>query len=110
MSLDCEDPVVLAEFWARMLGGEVVFSNERTVAVQTPWVWIAALRVDDHVPPSWPDASVPKHLHLDLAVEELEASVAEAISYGAVVADHQPSPDRFQVLLDPAGHPFCLWH
>jgi hypothetical protein len=25
-----------------------------------------------------------------------------------VRADVQPSPDRWRVLLDPAGHPFCL--
>jgi hypothetical protein len=28
---------------------------------------------------------------------------------GARVADHQPQPERLLVMLDPAGHPFCLF-
>jgi hypothetical protein len=27
---------------------------------------------------------------------------------GAVKPNIQPSPDRYIVLFDPAGHPFCL--
>jgi len=27
---------------------------------------------------------------------------------GAVRPDFQPAPERYVVLLDPAGHPFCL--
>jgi hypothetical protein len=30
------------------------------------------------------------------------------IRLGALKADAQPSPDEFRVLIDPAGHPFCL--
>jgi hypothetical protein len=108
VSLDCDDPQVLGEFWAAMLGGEVVLANDRLVAVRTPAFWLAALKVDDHVPPTWPSSEVPKQLHLDLAVVDLDESVAEAVALGAVVAPHQPSPDQFRVLLDPAGHPFCV--
>jgi hypothetical protein len=34
--------------------------------------------------------------------------VAEAIRLGARQADQQPRPRRWRVMLDPAGHPFCL--
>ncbi|WP_442858944.1 VOC family protein [Arthrobacter sp. CAN_A6] len=27
---------------------------------------------------------------------------------GATPAEHQPTPGQWRVLLDPAGHPFCL--
>jgi hypothetical protein len=47
-------------------------------------------------------------MHLDLGVTDLEAAVADAERLGARVAPHQPAPDRWRVLLDPAGHPFCL--
>jgi hypothetical protein len=36
---------------------------------------------------------VPKQIHLDL---------------GATRAEFQPAPDARRILLDPAGHPFCL--
>jgi hypothetical protein len=108
VSLDCADPLPLAEFWAAMLGGEIKFANANTVGVRTDWVWLAVLRIDDYQPPTWPEPGVPKQLHLDLGVSELEAAVAEAEALGATVAAFQPAPDRRRVLLDPAGHPFCL--
>ena len=108
ISLDCSDPLALGEFWAAMLGGEIAFSSETTVGVRTDWVWLAALKVDDYVAPTWPGGDVPKQIHLDLAVTDLEAAVAEAAGLGARIAPLQPAPDRWRVLLDPAGHPFCL--
>jgi hypothetical protein len=71
-------------------------------------VWLAALKVEDYVAPTWPAAEVPKQIHLDLAVTDLDAAVAEAERLGARVAPFQPAPDRWRVLLDPADHPFCL--
>lgn len=47
-------------------------------------------------------------MHLDLAAADLDAAQAHALNLGAVLAPEQPSPDRWRVLLDPAGHPFCL--
>jgi hypothetical protein len=108
VSLDCADPLALGEFWAAMLGGEIMFTSTMTVLIRTDWVWLSALRVSDYVAPTWPGGDVPKQIHLDLAVTELEAAVAEAERLGARTAPVQPAPDRWRVLLDPAGHPFCL--
>ena len=47
-------------------------------------------------------------LHLDIGVEELDAAVARAEALGARQAEWQPQDD-VRVLLDPAGHPFCLF-
>ncbi|CAA9397368.1 MAG: hypothetical protein AVDCRST_MAG35-712 [uncultured Quadrisphaera sp.] len=47
-------------------------------------------------------------LHLDLAVDDLAAALDHARACGAVLAGHQPQDD-VRVLLDPAGHPFCLF-
>jgi len=71
-------------------------------------VWLAAVHVDGYQPPSWPEGQVPKQMHLDLAVDDLDQAEAEAIRLGATRAQEQPAPDRWRVLLDPAGHPFCL--
>jgi len=47
-------------------------------------------------------------MHLDLEVSDLEAAVTHAVQLGAMAAEHQPQ-DTVRVLLDPAGHPFCLY-
>jgi predicted enzyme related to lactoylglutathione lyase len=56
----------------------------------------------------WPDPREPKRIHLDLAVDDLDAAQQRAVELGAKVADPQPAPDRWRVMIDPAGHPFCL--
>ena len=43
-----------------------------------------------------------------LAVADLDEAAAEAERLGARPAPNQPDPRRWRVLLDPAGHPFCL--
>jgi hypothetical protein len=105
---DCDDPVTLAHFWAELLGGEVAMTTAEFVAVRTGPGWLAAFRVPDHKPPTWPDGTVPKQMHIDLSVDDLDQAESEAIRLGARRASEQPAPDRYRVLLDPAGHPFCL--
>ena len=112
VSLDCTNARALAEFWAGMLDGEIAFTTAAgTVGVRTDWIWIAAIEVADYTPPTWPDPAVPKQIHLDLGVADqdvLEGATAHALDLGARLADHQPAPQKRRILLDPAGHPFCL--
>lgn len=108
VAMDCADPGELGAFWAALLGGEVAFSSEDFVAVRTDGPWLAATRVDGYTPPTWPSGSVPKQLHLDLAVDDLGQTAAQALALGARRAESQPAPDRYLVFVDPAGHPFCL--
>lgn len=106
--MDCSDPAALADFWAALVGGEVAYRSDEFCAVKTDAGWLAAVRVDDYRSPTWPETSVPKQLHLDLKVADLDGAQAEAVRLGARVPSEQPAPDRWRVLLDPAGHPFCL--
>jgi hypothetical protein len=46
--------------------------------VRTPWVWLASLKVLDYKPPTWPEADIPKQIHLDLAVTDLPAARARS--------------------------------
>jgi hypothetical protein len=108
IALDCTDPERLGAFWADLLDGEVAFSSGAFVAVKTDRVWLAATRVEDYVPPTWPGGPTPKQMHLDLAVDDLKEAELRATDLGAVRADSQPAPDPYVVLFDPAGHPFCL--
>jgi hypothetical protein len=108
IALDCEDPSVLAEFWAALIGGEVAFRSEQFCAVRTGNGWLSTVKVGDHAAPTWPSPETPKQMHLDLAVSDLDAAEAEAVRLGARKLELQPAPDRYRVLADPAGHPFCL--
>jgi hypothetical protein len=64
----------------------------------------------DYVAPVWPSAPGEQQImsHIDIAVDDLEQAVSWAIEAGAWLADHQPQ-DGVRVMLDPAGHPFCLF-
>ena len=105
VSLDCADPAELADFYLQLLGGRLLWTRPTSAAVQTPGVLLIPQRVADYQPPVWPGASV---VHVDLtAGEHLEEPTRRAIALGARLADPQPDP-RWRVLLDPAGHPFCI--
>ena len=63
-----------------------------------------------HVPPLWPGGRGDQQMqaHLDIGVDLLAAGVARAIDLGATLAANQPQDD-VRVLIDPAGHPFCIF-
>lgn len=105
VSLDCAEPAELAGFYLRLLGGRLLWSRPTSVGVQVPGLLLIPQRVENYRPPVWPGASI---VHLDLtAGEHLDEPVKQAIALGAIPADPQPDP-RCKVLLDPAGHPFCI--
>jgi hypothetical protein len=108
VSLDSSDPVGLAAFYRDMLDLEVFFENEDFVALKGAGILITTQRVSDHRPPDWPENDVPKQIHLELAVDDLEASEAAVVAIGATRSSHQPSPDVWRVMVDPSGHPFCI--
>lgn len=100
---------MLAEFYLELLGGKLLWSNEQSVGVRVPGLTLVAQRVADYQPPVWPGASI---VHLDLSAgqgpgTDLEEPARRAIRLGAAPVDLQPDP-RWRVLLDPAGHPFCI--
>ena len=107
-ALDCAEPEPLAEFWAALLGGTIVLRTDEVVVVKTGTMLLGATRVPDYTPPTWPGGATPKHMHLDLAVRDLDVAEEAALRLGARKAETQPRPDRWRVYLDPAGHPFCL--
>lgn len=107
-ALDCADPGPLADFWAALVGGEVAFRSDEFCAVKTANGWLATVKIVDYQPPTWPDSSVPKQMHLDLAAADLDVAESEALRLGARKASDQPAPDRWRVMFDPAGHPFCF--
>jgi catechol 2,3-dioxygenase-like lactoylglutathione lyase family enzyme len=108
ISLDTKDPEILADFYCKLLDYEVVFKTDDFIALKGAGVAIATQRVEDYVAPDWPNSSVPKQVHMELAVRDLDAAEVTALALGAAKASHQPNPETWRVLLDPAGHPFCI--
>src|SRR4051812_32747244 len=108
VSLDAPDPAVLSRFYQEILGVEVFFDSPDFVALKGAAVLLTIQRIADLPPASWPEGPVPKQIHLELAVEDLDVAEKAAVAAGAVKAEIQPAPDRWRVLIDPAGHPFCL--
>ncbi|MDN5851759.1 MAG: VOC family protein [Actinomycetia bacterium] len=108
INLECTDPSALAHFWAQVLDGEVAVETPAFCAVKVADLFIGAVHVDGYQPPTWPSGDRPQQMHLDLAVDDLDATEATAIRLGAAKSEYQPSPGRSRVLRDPAGHPFCL--
>ncbi len=108
VSLDTSDPVGLSGFYRELLGLEVFFESEDFVALKGAGILVTMQRVEDYRSPSWPTGEVPKQLHLELAVDDLEEAESKALAIGASKARAQPRPEAWRVLFDPAGHPFCI--
>lgn len=71
---------------------------------------LAFQREENYVRPVWPHAEGKPQMsmHLDIEVDDLVEAVEYAVSVGAEEASYQPQDD-VRVMLDPAGHPFCLY-
>ncbi len=111
VTIDCLDAQVEAHFWAALLGGEVQHAERDYAMVSATGVTIGFGRTEDFVAPAWPDRDGRKQFHFDLAVADIDAAVERAVELGASLPEHQPAQDEggtWRVLLDPAGHPFCL--
>ena len=108
VSIDCPDPLALSAFYRDVTGWTVAFESDTFVALSGPSVWLTLQKVDDYRSPTWPAPDVPKQLHLDFAVSDLDAAEAGVLAAVATRADEQPNPGVWRVYLDPVGHPFCL--
>ncbi|GAB2682006.1 VOC family protein [Nocardia goodfellowii] len=108
IALDSRDARGLAQFYRALLNFEIRYESDDLVVLRGSGVTLTIERVPDHIPPQWPGNAIPKQMHLDLFVTDLDVAEKAAIDCGAVRAEFQPAPDRWRVLLDPSGHPFCL--
>jgi predicted enzyme related to lactoylglutathione lyase len=108
--IDCPDHRALAAFYANLLDGSSLGeADDEYVAIRTATgVVLGFQRVDGYQAPTWPTQERGQQLHMDLAVDDLDAARAHARSCGATIAFEPPGNARHVVMLDPAGHPFCL--
>ncbi len=120
-AIDCENPRVLADFYAAITGYELKLPTSDVTQVwlelidSNQQVKIAFQKITNYQAPTWPEGDPPQQMHLDFIVDDLSKAEVEVLSLGATKADFQPgSPPsdeyeyEFRVYLDPEGHPFCL--
>ncbi|MEU5210107.1 VOC family protein [Streptomyces sp. NPDC020742] len=109
VTFDCPDPAELARFYGEILGLPVVLSTDDFVLLgQEGAAGLGFNRLADYRRPTWPGTSQEKQAHIEVGVDDVEAAEAWLLARGAVRPAFQPDPGRWRVLLDPAGHPFCL--
>ena len=111
VALEAPDPLALATFYSRLLDWPVVGEDDGSLVVAAPGgaTYLVFQPASDFQPPTWPPVPGAQRpmAHLDFQVGDLTAAVAEAVALGARVCEEQPN-ETVRVLLDPAGHPFCL--
>ena len=112
--LGTPDPRGLASFYRALLDWDLIEEEDEWVVLKpqgNPDGTGLSFQLEDrHVRPTWPagEGDQQMQLHLDIAVDDLGEGEARALALGAVQASYQPQDD-VRVLLDPAGHPFCLF-
>ncbi len=115
ITLDCKDPLELAKFYKLLLNWTIGSIEEEWVWVYNPetrhgaYPGILFQKNTEYVPPVWPQKPEfqQQMAHIDFTVNDLEKAVQHAVNCGAAIAKEQYS-DEWKVMLDPAGHPFCL--
>jgi catechol 2,3-dioxygenase-like lactoylglutathione lyase family enzyme len=109
VTIDCADATELATFYSRLLGMTIAYQDENVAMItgdSGPALGFG--NVDHYTPPPWPDENSQKQFHLDLKVADIAEAEAASQELGATRPDFQPGGDGWRVMLDPAGHPFCL--
>ena len=111
INMDCRDSEAMADFYGKLLGWEIKWRDGTFIVLGNPEAGpdISFEPYEDYEPPVWPEEPGEqwKMIHLDMSVDDLEAAVSHAIAWGARLAEYQ-GRDDIRVMLDPAGHPFCL--
>lgn len=129
VNLDCPDAQEMARFYGGLLGWEPTADEPDWVLMRDPQggTGLSFQRTEGYERPTWPEepGRQQKMLHLEVLVtppgadeeggyaEEsgqaaLKEAVRLALSVGGKLAEQQPRRD-LRVVLDPAGHPLCLF-
>lgn len=112
LNIDCGDAEAMAQFYVRLLGWDITYRDADFVLMQDPGggTGLSFQQLEGYQAPVWPErpGEPRKMMHLDIGVDHLQAAVAHALAMGARLAEYQPHSE-LRVLLDQAGHPFCLF-
>jgi predicted enzyme related to lactoylglutathione lyase len=118
--IDCdEDAVAMARFYASVLGWRIADQGPlgKWAIIRSPGdppLKIEFAGSAEYRRPVWPNAEGEQQMmmHLDVEVDDIESAVATVIEAGGAEAPWQPpnrDRSRLRIVLDPAGHPLCLF-
>lgn len=112
--LDSDDSDMLSTFYQKLLGWKKEKPDDEWIVLTeengkgTPLVF---QQIEHYQRPAWPaePGRQQQMIHLDFYVksDELDKAVEHALTCGAAMSEVQLSDD-WKVMLDPAGHPFCI--
>jgi predicted enzyme related to lactoylglutathione lyase len=106
VTIDAPDAAGLARFYAALLGMEVTYEGPEGALIAGDGKSVMFQQVSEYNAPRWGDPAYPQQVHLDIAVDDLDAGETRAFELGASRLDGGGS--TWRVFADPAGHPFCL--
>jgi len=110
-ALEAPDPSALARFYSELLGWPIGHEEPGTSVLTAPEgsIYMVFQEATGYRRPVWPPVEGEQRpmVHFDFQVGDLESAVADALALGATLAGFQPH-EHVRILLDPAGHPFCL--
>jgi len=107
LSIDCADPVALADFWARALGRPVNPGATADYAAIDATDSAAGLKITFHVDPD--PQPVRNRLRLALRTDRFEAESLRLADLGAKpLGDYVKPLLRWTTFADPAGNEFDL--
>jgi len=107
VTIDCENPTKLAEFWQQALGLEVAFDADgefiqlhNPANPQQPYLGLQKV----------PEKRGGKNrAHIDFATEDAPAELKRLESLGATIGETHEMPGlTWTVLQDPEGNEFCV--
>ena len=103
LTIDCDDALVVARFWAAALGSNVDedSTSEKAFVEASGWggpnIWFRGRRGGK---------TAPNRLHVDLrAMTTMDEEVERLVSLGATVEQRY---EAIVTMLDPEGNEFCV--
>lgn len=117
LTIDCSDAEGLGSFYSRLLGWDITARDGADwVQLRNPQGGISLnIQAEEtYEPPVWPEqpGQQAKMMHFEVLVDDLEAAAQLVREFGGNEALVQPADrdrSRLRIMLDPAGHPFCLF-
>ena len=108
LNVDCDDAKGMVAFYTAAFGGMVEPAFPHVDCVRVDGLLLVFRENPDRRRPAWPGSDM--QMHFEIYVNDLRQQESRLLALGATRPPVQDETDpTFTVLLDPAGHPFCIF-
>ncbi len=108
LAIDCDDPVLVATFWQRLLGGEIAVDEDGDAELTGGAIRLDFLKVPEADQSAAEGRKTKNKLHLDLRSYDYDGAITNALEAGATEAEDVYDGTAWKVLRDPEGNEFCI--